>query len=67
MDVRGITVLFVGGAREFCLEEHLDLLWCILGNLSVLLEEPGCAADHSPPPPSGAKVENEWSCTSTPP
>jgi len=26
MDVRGIVVLFMGGARELSLEEHLDLL-----------------------------------------
>jgi len=29
------------------------------------VKQTGCKPDHSPP--SGAKVENAWSCTSTPP
>jgi hypothetical protein len=31
----------------------------------LVVRRPGCEADHSPP--SNTEIENEWSCTSTPP
>jgi len=37
---------------------------CIPGALTPGVKLPGHAADHSPP--SGAKVKNVWSCTSSP-
>jgi hypothetical protein len=60
---QGLGIFLFTMSRTALVSTQPPIHW-VPGALSLGVHQPGCEADHSPPP--SAEVKNAWSYTSTP-